>query len=429
MDEHRASYWNTAFSAALLGLAGLAAIVWLLAARQMTQNHWPLLTILAWSAGGLVLLNFELLVVLVCSGALISLHRDSLENRGVPYVGPPREWSAGFLVRGFCAFLRGLRSLVGRRPGQLDLRAGEIVEIRSLEEILATLDLRGERDSLPFMPEMEAWCGKQARVLRRVNKIWDWIHFSGQRRMLDTVILENLRCDGCYHGGCQGDCPLLWKEAWLRRASKKQKPKLSQVTGPFVPLDLKQFTTRIDQETSETRFVCQLSRLPEASTLTSWNNPRNLVREISCGNVRIGPFFTYIAIHLFNSVQRRKGGPGFPFIAKSKLDVTPNEILNLQPGELVRVKSKREIEQTLGANGRSRGLWFDTDMTRFCGGTYKVRARATCQIDERTGKFVKFKNPCITLEDVTAIGEYYELAPLDERIFWRETWLERVAEQ
>lgn len=423
VDKHRASYWKTAASAALLGLAGLAAIAWLLTAKQ---SQWPPLAVLAWSVGGLALLGGESLAVLVCSGALISLHRDSLESRGLPYVGPPREWSSGFFVRGFCALLRGLRTLVGARPGQLDLRAGEIVEIRSLEEILATLDSRGELDSLPFMPEMEAWCGKQAQVFRRVNKIWDWIRFSGQRRMLDTVILENFRCDGCHHGGCQGDCPLLWKEAWLRRASKVRKPQLSQISGSFAPMDLRQFTTRIDEETSETRFVCQLSRLPEASTLTSWNNPRNLLREISCGNVRIGPFFTYIAIHLFNSVQRRTGSPLFPFVAQSQMDVTPHEVLNLQPGELVRVKSKREIEQTLGANGRNRGLWFDTDMTRFCGGTYKVRARAMRQIDERTGKLATFKNACITLEGVTAVGEYYELAPLDERIFWREIWLERA---
>ena len=37
-----------------------------------------------------------------------------------------------------------------------------------------------------------------------------------------------------------------------------------------------------------------------------------------------------------------------------------------------------------------------------------------------------FGTPCITLEGVTATGEYFEFAPLDERIYWREIWLERV---
>ena len=42
----------------------------------------------------------------------------------------------------------------------LNLRIGEIVEVRSPEEILATLDENGELDGLPFMPEMLAWCGR-----------------------------------------------------------------------------------------------------------------------------------------------------------------------------------------------------------------------------------------------------------------------------
>jgi hypothetical protein len=300
------------------------------------------------------------------------------------------------------------------------------VEVRSLEEILATLDSRGEVDALPFMPEMVAWCGRQVRVFRRVDKIFDWILGSGLRRMRDTVILEGLRCDGCYHGGCQADCPILWKEAWLRRASMKQKPAITRVTGSSAGLDLGQFTMRIDAETSEQRYVCQLAKLPEATTPTPWNDPRNFLRELLDGNVRIGPFFSFIAILAFNSVQRRCGGVRFPFRATPPLQMTPHAELNLQPGELVRIKGKHEIERTLNAQFKNRGLWFDKEMTRYCGGTYRVLARVNRQIDERTGKMMTFTNPCITLEGVTATGEYHEFAPLDERIYWREIWLERV---
>jgi hypothetical protein len=44
--------------------------------------------------------------------------------------------------------------------GRLDLRAGELVEARGQEAILATLDDNGELDSLPFMSEMLQYCGK-----------------------------------------------------------------------------------------------------------------------------------------------------------------------------------------------------------------------------------------------------------------------------
>ena len=163
-----------------------------------------------------------------------------------------------------------------------------------------------------------------------------------------------------------------------------------------------------------------------ATSPTPWNSPRNLLRELFSGNVRIGPFLTFIGIFAFNAVQRRTGGARYPILGYSQSPKTPHQVLDIQPGELVRIKSKKEIEETLNSEFKNRGLWFDKEMTRFCGGIYKVRARVDRQIDERTGKMVTIKTPCITLEGVTATGEYFEFAPLDERIYWREIWLKRV---
>lgn len=427
LTEYRRSYWKTAVGAALVAAAGLAGLAWLIVEKLIAARPWPLLVPGLWVAGAAALVCVEIVVILVLAGAWISLRRDTMESRGIPYAGRPREWHGGPAVRGLRALLRGLRTLWDKPRGQLYLRAGEMVEIRSREEILATLDSRGERESLPFMPEMEAWCGTQARVFRRVDKVFDWILASGLRRMHDTVILEGLRCDGNYHGGCQADCPFLWKEAWLRRVSSKQQSPVTRNSGSAAQMDLREFTTRIDAETSETRFVCQLSRLPAATTPTPWHDPRNLLRELCNGNIRIGPFLAYLSMLVFNGVQRRCGGAHFPYRAHGGLKVTPHAVMNLQPGELVRIKSKHEIEQTLDAQFKNRGLWFDKEMTRFCGGTHKVLARVSRQIDERTGKMVTIKNPCIALEGVTATGEYFEFAPLDERIYWREIWLERVA--
>ena len=38
-------------------------------------------------------------------------------------------------------------------------RAGEWVQVRTKEEILSTLDAKGQLDELPFMPEMLRYCG------------------------------------------------------------------------------------------------------------------------------------------------------------------------------------------------------------------------------------------------------------------------------
>src|SRR5262245_37397665 len=126
---------------------------------------------------------------------------------------------------------------------QLDLRRGDSVEVRSAEEILATLDERGALDGMPFMPEMLAFCGKRFTVRSRADSTCDTVSASGMRKMERTVHLNMLRCDGAAHGGCQAGCLLFWKEAWLRRvpASAEQQPSQnghSQNGKPSIPRDL-----------------------------------------------------------------------------------------------------------------------------------------------------------------------------------------------
>src|SRR5579883_2099205 len=99
----------------------------------------------------------------------------------------------------------------------LGLRAGDVIEVRSEAEILATLDEQGALDGLPFMPEMLQFCGKRFRVEKRADKTCNTITVMESRRLYHTVHLENLRCSGADHGGCQAQCYLFWKEAWLKR--------------------------------------------------------------------------------------------------------------------------------------------------------------------------------------------------------------------
>ena len=44
-------------------------------------------------------------------------------------------------------------------------RSGQLVEVRSLSEILATLDAAGTLDGMPFMPEMVRYCGQTLQGL------------------------------------------------------------------------------------------------------------------------------------------------------------------------------------------------------------------------------------------------------------------------
>src|SRR5262245_6269211 len=96
------------------------------------------------------------------------------------------------------------------------LRAGEWVEVRSKEEILRTLDTKGQLDGMPFMPNMFAYCGRRLQVYKRAHKTCDTVFPVRGRRMPDSVHLAT-RCDGKPYGGCQATCLIFWKEAWLKR--------------------------------------------------------------------------------------------------------------------------------------------------------------------------------------------------------------------
>jgi hypothetical protein len=98
----------------------------------------------------------------------------------------------------------------------LDLKSGDLVEVKSAAEIKATLNADGRCCGLYFMPGMKAYCGRRFRVRQPVERMMS--ERTGEMRSLSrTVLLEDATCDGKASGGCQRACYVFWKEAWLRR--------------------------------------------------------------------------------------------------------------------------------------------------------------------------------------------------------------------
>jgi hypothetical protein len=300
------------------------------------------------------------------------------------------------------------------------LRPGELVEVRSLPEILATLDERGCVDGLPFMPEMAAFCGHRFPVYRRVDKVWEYAHGTGLRRFHDAVLLKTLRCDGQSHGGCQAACQLIWKEAWLRTPGTA----VSRAAGAARQLDLGAYAqVTVD---GRLRHVCQMTEIERASTtrLGLWNLG-HYWRDLISGNTRLGPLLIVLSIRLFNAAQWRFRAPLWPVFKPMDSDTSPQQDLGLQPGELVRVKSKHAIELTLNRKFRNRGLEFGHDMLFCSGATYRVVARVDRLVHEGSGELLLLKTPSILLERAHANGGTL-LTPQHEYFFWREIWLERL---
>jgi hypothetical protein len=117
----------------------------------------------------------------------------------------------------------------GSERHRLRLVPGELVRVRSLEEILSTLDHRGRCQGLPFMsPVMNDFCGGTFTVKKRVDRFFDESRWRSLR-LKDVVILEGVHCEpppdiGEDWAGCKRTCFLFWKEAWLERAADSGPP-------------------------------------------------------------------------------------------------------------------------------------------------------------------------------------------------------------
>jgi hypothetical protein len=331
-----------------------------------------------------------------------------------------------------------------RPPEALDLKIGELVEVRSPSEILATLDERGRLDALPFMPEMLQFAGKQFRVSKRAFKTCDQVKNSGMYRMERTVHLEGLRCDGGAHGGCQAGCLIFWKEGWLKRAGDGGQAIAAASAGPAriatpATLETLQRETRPPGAgPDEEIFSCQNTAIPEAAPthIPGWD-VRQYIQDVTSGNAPLPQVVRGLAIHLFNKLQwvNRKflprfllinGGRSYPHIQGRVQGRTPKETLDLQPGELVEVKSREEIFQTLDQAGHNRGLRFDIEMLRYCGKRARVQRRVNRLIDEKTGKMVHIKGDCVVLDGFICAADYHQSCPRGIEEYWREIWLKRV---
>ncbi|MEU8385892.1 hypothetical protein [Streptosporangium sp. NPDC048865] len=328
--------------------------------------------------------------------------------------------------------------------GALGLRVGETVEVLSEAEIMATLDERGELDELPFMPEMLAFCGRRLTVHKVAHKLCDTISSSGMRRMERAVHLTGARCDGQAHGGCQTACQFYWKESWLKRvdpASPAAPPTGNGLAAgrPLLPI-LQAATRKEPGPDGEERFSCQATELLRAApTCLPFKDVGQYVADVRTGNVGVTWMLRSFLVGLFNRFQQAskrvlpgwlwiRGGMRWGFVRGEAGPTTPTLTLDLRPGELVRVRSKEEILKTLNDGLLNRGMGFEEEMSRYCGHVARVSARVERCLDEKTGRMLRMKNPCIILEGVVCAGAYNVSCPREFVPFWREIWLERVEE-
>jgi hypothetical protein len=105
--------------------------------------------------------------------------------------------------------------------GELGLREGERVRVRSHDEILATLDPTNKNRGMRFDPEMVYYCDKEFRVVRRVRRIVNEVTGEMMQMKNPCIILDGVVCRAEYSQQrllCPRAIHPFWREIWLQRA-------------------------------------------------------------------------------------------------------------------------------------------------------------------------------------------------------------------
>ncbi len=297
------------------------------------------------------------------------------------------------------------------------LRRGDMVEVRSESEIRDTLDTDGRLDGMPFMPEMARYCGKRLRIHRRADTTC--VEGLGMRRLGGTLLLEGARCDGAAHDGCERQCLMFWKEAWL-------KPVAADASRPSVPPPADRpsdWAMSLPTRDGE-RYLCQSTALASATKELPAYDQLHLLRAVADGELTLLGLAGIVVRAVHNKLRGLiRLRPIGALAGASPRNAKGN--LGLRPGEAVQIKSKPEITATLDPKGRNAGLSFDPDMSDLLGGRFEVAGPIRRMVHEETGRMVHLTST-VTLKNVYCRGLCSKNCPRSNPIFWREAWLERA---
>jgi hypothetical protein len=300
------------------------------------------------------------------------------------------------------------------------LRSGDIVEIKKPEEILQTLDGDGSLEGLPFMPEMVEYSGRRFRVGKRVVKACvSELSSTNMRRFRgdDVLLLDGLRCSGSEHDGCQKNCAIFWREAWLRKVEDDGEPAKRPLDGAGL------LRARLRTTIGTDKYFCQASELLRPTEpLSRWGRIGLCLADVRAGNCTALEMASRIAIWLFWKVRKKLFGA----YARGNKKATPAQSLDLRPGEYVDVKPMPQIVDTLNASARNRGLFFSPDMRLLSGTKQRVARKVEKIIMDGTGEMRDLRNT-VYLEGAMCGCAHVAFGGCSrcEFSYWREIWLTR----
>jgi hypothetical protein len=104
----------------------------------------------------------------------------------------------------------------------VQFKRGELVRVRSHEEIASTLDPFNELKGCAFLPDMYQYCGTQQHVLMVMQRFIDERDYK-LKKARGVILLENVICHGTTtFGACDRCCFLFWREEWLEKVTQAE---------------------------------------------------------------------------------------------------------------------------------------------------------------------------------------------------------------
>jgi hypothetical protein len=211
-------------------------------------------------------------------------------------------------------------------------------------------------------------------------------------------------------------CMIFWKEAWLERCKTGQPEDDQAIPGS-------ESLAMLRTEWEPGIYFCQATELKRAGKgdLPRWS-PVQYIRDMHSRTLTPLEFVKATVLLLVEKITLMI----FKRSARRHFDDNgrhSQEVLNLQPGERVEVKSRKEILASLDARGGHRGLGFTTDMFACSGRRYCVKERIERIIYETTGEMRHVKNT-VMLEG--AVCDRHRGCGRRMYFLWREIWLRRV---
>lgn len=103
------------------------------------------------------------------------------------------------------------------------LKEGDLVRVRSKEEIKSTLNNLGKLKGCSFMEnEMSPYCGTVHRVHKSMERFVDERELK-VKKCKGLILLEGVMCQGTTaFGRCDRSCFVFWREEWLERIDNSE---------------------------------------------------------------------------------------------------------------------------------------------------------------------------------------------------------------